>query len=167
MALGLASAAIAGETNGSSFYSGNELSLSLGSGYTVDHSAAFKQPYAVNLDGGVQYFFTKNIGVDATVPFYSSKGTSVSDAKAGIVFRVPVWRFAPYIGLGADYNWANDKFTDAKRADFSYVGKAGLEFRFNPYVGVFGEDVYQNNTVDVLKGSGQNTVHGGLRFRLH
>lgn len=150
--------------NASDLFTGNELSLSLGSGYAVNTAAAFQQPYSKNVDAGVQYYFNKYIGVDLDVPFYSTKGTSVSDAKAGLLFRVPVLtHFAVYAGLGGDYNWTGDTFKNVQVSKFSYLAKAGLEFRPVRHLGVFVEDVYQNNQLNALVG-GQQVVHGGLRF---
>jgi hypothetical protein len=163
MALGLAVSAFAGGTNSNSYYSGNEFTLSLGSGYAVNQVKPFTQPYSVNLDAGAQYFFTKYFGVEGNVPFYSTKGTSVSEVRLGFLARLPIGRLAPYVGLGGDYNWSGDTFENVTRSKFSYIGKAGLEFRLFKPVGVFAEYDYENNHVNVLTG-GQSSVRGGLHL---
>jgi opacity protein-like surface antigen len=58
-------AAFSAET---SRFSGNELSVSLGTGYALDNG--FKNPYNFNLNAGVSYYLTRNIGVEAELPFF-------------------------------------------------------------------------------------------------
>lgn len=161
----LSTSVLAGGTN--TYFNANELSISLGTSYALEKTGKqFQTPYSINADVGAQYFFTRYLGLDADMPFYSSKGTSISSAKAGLVARLPIGFVAPYVGLAANYDWSGDKFQNVEKSKFSYAAKAGLEVRANKHVGVFVEDVYQNNTIQITKGGGQNTLHGGIRFAL-
>lgn len=163
MALGLAASAVASDTNNAVF-NANEFSLSIGSGYNVNAfgaqnvKEAFATPYNFNLNAGAQYFVTKNLGLEANVPFYQTKGVSVSEVQAGALVRVPVLRHvAPYAGLGGAYAW-----NDAR--PFSYIAKGGLEFRLNKGWGLFAEADYRNSNFDFEKGA--VSVNGGLRLVL-
>lgn len=153
--------AMAADTNSTSLFNAGELGLSLGTGYTVDRAAAFQQPYAVNLQAGAFWFPWRNIGFEADVPFFSTKGVSVQEVQAGIVARLPLSKttpvlknIAPYVGVGGVYNWQTDQ-------DWAYVGKAGVEVRLNKKWGVFGEGQYRDKD---FKFDGQTSVVGGLRF---
>ena len=145
-----------GQTNQTSqLFTGNELSLTLGSSYVADKG--FNDDYSFNLSVGAQYFLTKNIGVDALVPVYSTKGVSVSEVAFGGLVRVPVINHvAPYLGVGAVYNWQD-------KTDWNYYAKGGLEVRLVKGWGVFGEGVYRVDTLDNYK-NGSTSVQGGLRL---
>ena len=160
----LSTAVFAADTNTVSggLFNAKEFSLSLGSGYAVDTAAAFKQPYTVNAQAGAQFFLTRSFGVEAAVPFYASKGVSVSEVQADLVLRLPLSRtaplfknIAPYVGAGGVYNWDTAE-------NWAYIGKAGVEFRVNKHWGVFGEWLYRNNST--TWSAGQNSVGGGLRL---
>jgi outer membrane protein W len=160
MAAGLAVSAVAADSG--SLFNAKELSLSLRSGYDVNAfgatkvADAFAKPYNFNLEAGAAYFLTKNLGAEVIVPFYQTKGVSLDNVQAGLVLRVPVFtHFAPYVGASADYAWnATDKFT--------YIAKAGLEFRFNRGWGLFTEADYQNKDFNWSKGN--VSVNGGVRL---
>jgi outer membrane protein W len=151
----------------SSLFNANELSVSLGTSYTVDYHVtsvkdAFAQPYDFNLNVGAQYFLTRNLGVEANLPFYQTKGVSFSEVQAGLVFRLPLSSstpilksIAPYVGVGGVYNWVEDQ-------SWAYVGKAGVEFRLNKKWGVFSEAQYRNT--DFKWGNGATSIAGGLRL---
>jgi opacity protein-like surface antigen len=154
--------AIAADTNSTSLFNAGEVGLSLGSGYTVDRADAFKDPYAMNLQAGAFWFPWRNLGIEADVPFYSTKGLSVQEVQAGVVFRLPLSKttpvlknIAPYLGVGGVYNWETAE-------NWAYVGKVGAEFRFNKKWGVFAEGQYRN--VDFDWNAGQTSVVGGLKF---
>jgi opacity protein-like surface antigen len=160
--LTLASSVFAADTNSTSLFNVGELGLSLGSGYTVDRAAAFQQPYAINLQAGAFWFPWRNLGFEADVPFYSTKGVSVQEVQAGLVARLPLSKtvpvlknIAPYVGVGGVYNWQTDE-------KWAYVAKGGVEFRFNKKWGVFGEAQYRNT--DFEWSDGQTSVVGGLKF---
>lgn len=169
LVLACAFGAFAGDTNG--LFNSKELSLSIGSSYVVDYQAssvksAFSAPYDLNFTAGASYFVTRNLGVEAAVPFYQSKGVSVSEAQAGLVFRLPLAKttpllknVAPYVGVGGVYNWQNDS-----SEKWAYIGKAGAEYRLNSKWGVFVEGQYRNKDFDW--GNGATTIAGGLRLVL-
>lgn len=162
MAAGLlAMPAVAADS--SAFFNGKELSLSVGSSYVVDaHAdtvkAAFAKPYALNVNAGANYFFNKYVGIEAEVPFYSTKGVSVSEVETGIKLRLPIAFVAPYVAVDGVYNWVNT--ADAR---WAYVAKAGLEVRPNSKWGAFIEGNYRNNKFD---DKGVVGVAGGLRLVL-
>ena len=90
----LSTAVFAADTNTVSggLFNAKEFSLSLGSGYALDRSAAFQQPYTLNANVGSQFFLTRSFGIEADVPFYQTKGVSVSEVQAGLVLRLPLAR---------------------------------------------------------------------------
>ena len=117
----------AGFAGGTNHFNGNELSLSLGTGYTLQGGFAdvknFADKYDFNLNAGAQYFITKYLGVEGEVPFYQSKGVSVDRVTAGPVLRLPIFdRVAPFVQPNVTYNWVDNKF--------SYGASAGIEERF-------------------------------------
>lgn len=161
----LSTAVFAADTNTVSggLFNAKEFSLSLGSGYALDRSAAFQQPYTLNANVGSQFFLTRSFGIEADVPFYQTKGVSVSEVQAGLVLRLPLARenvlfkhFAPYVGAGGVYAWNGAE-------KWAYIGKAGLEFRFNPKWGVFAEGQYRNNEMGNWS-KGNTSLNGGLRL---
>jgi hypothetical protein len=174
-----------------SLFNAGEVGFSLGSSYTVDRGGAtvtpapvvnndgcryegatvvkhgtissyFHEPYTLNVNGGVFYFPYRNLGLEANVPFYQSKGVSVDEVQAGVVLRLPLAKttpvfrnLSPYVGVGGVYNWQSSQ-------RLAYVGKAGLEVRLNKKWGVFGEAQYRN--ADFTVNHGQTSLNGGLRF---
>lgn len=152
----------AADKNDTSLFNAKEFGLSLGTGYTVDRAAAFQQPYAVNLNAGAFWFPWRNLGVEANVPFFSTKGVSVQEVAFDVVVRLPLSKstpvlknISPYAGVGGVYNWQTDE-------NWAYVGKVGAEVRLNSKWGVFAEGQYRN--VDFDWADGQTSVVGGLRF---
>ena len=161
----LVSSAIASDTNtaSSSLYNAKEFSLNLGTGYVLDTSAAFQQNYSFNLAVGTTYFLTRHLGLEAWVPFYSTKGTSVQEVQFGALFRVPLSsekailkNFAPYVGIGGVYNWNTE-------SDWSYIAKVGAEFRVNKKWSTFVEGQYRNDEFSHW-GRGQVNLVGGLKL---
>lgn len=146
-----------------SLFNAGEVGLSLGTGYNVDRSAPFQQDYNVNLTAGAFYFPTRNIGLEASVPFYQTKGVSVDEVQAGVVLRLPLSskysllkNVAPYVGAGGVYNWQADQ-------RWAYIAKAGAELRLNSKWGVFVEGQYRNNEFkDWNKGG--TSVQAGVKF---
>lgn len=160
-AFALTVSAFAADTNSTSLFNAGELGLSLGTGYTVDRAAAFQDPYAVNLQAGAFWFPWRNFGIEADVPFFSTKGVSVQEVQAGLVARLPLSKttpvlknLAPYVGIGGVYNWQTDQ-------DWAYVGKVGIEARLNKKWGVFAEGQYRDKDFQL---DGQTSLVGGLRF---
>lgn len=152
-----------------SLFNAKEFGLSIASGYTLGGTVSsigetsFQQPYSLNLNAGVFYFPWRNLGFEANVPFYQSKGVSVSEVQAGLLFRVPLAKttsvfknLSPYVGVDAVYNWNSDQ-------EWAYIGKVGLETRLNSKWGVFVEGQYRNSEFKNW-GNGQSTLNGGLRL---
>lgn len=118
-----------------SLFNSNELGVSLSTAYTVENGEF--GAYDFNLQVGTSYFFTKNFGVEAVLPFYTKEGVVVREVSAGLLARVPVTRsLAPYLGAGSVYVWGDGQ-------DFNYYAKAGVEFRTNSKWGVFTEGLYR------------------------
>lgn len=144
-------------TNSGQLFNGNELSLSLSSGYSVDNG--FQDDYTFNFSVGSQYFVTKNLGVEAVLPFYDD-GVTVREVSFGALGRVSLVRnVATYIGAGACYDW------QTKDDNWDYYLKAGLEGRLNSKWGAFLE--YQYRVDDVNNQSwndGNQRVVAGLRL---
>ncbi len=149
-------------------FNAKEFGLAFGTGYSLGQAnqisgkTAFNAPYSLNFNAGAFYFPYRNLGVEANVPFYQTKGVSLSEVQAGLVLRlplaktVPVFRnFAPYVGVGGVYNWNSAK-------DFAYTAKVGGEVRLNKNWGVFIESQYRNT--DFNFGQGQTTLNGGLHL---
>jgi hypothetical protein len=138
-----------------SVFRANEFDLSVGTAYTLGEtkSTAFAKPYALNLNAGADYFFTRYLGVEANVPFYQNKAESLSDVYGGLVLRLPIKRVAPYVGFGYDYGWRGQGST--------YVAKAGLEVRLVKHLGLYGEYQYRDNSFDT---KGSSVLAGGLRL---
>lgn len=164
--VGLAcAAALTTSVMAESLYNAGELGVSLSSGYVVDPSQPFNDDYVFNLSGGAFWFPIRNLGVEANVPFYQTKGVSVDEVQAGLLFRVPLAKdvavfknFAPYLGLGAVYAW------DAAE-QWAYNAKVGVEFRTNKKWGVFVEGQYRNFEFKNW-GNGETTLQGGLKLVL-
>jgi len=151
-----------------SFYNAKEFGLTVGSGYTLGGAdtigaATFQQPYSFNLNAGAFYFPWRNLGFEASVPFYQTKGVSVSEVQAGLLFRLPLAKetailkdLSPYVGAGGVYNWNSAQ-------EWAYIGKVGLEFRINKKWGTFVEGQYRNSEFKNW-GSGQCSLVGGLHL---
>ena len=151
-----------------SLFNAGEFGLSLASAYdlgaagSLNGSTVFNQQYTFNLNAGVFYFPWRNVGFEANVPFYQTKGVSVDEVQAGVLFRLPLSsetpvlkNLSPYIGVGGVYNWNADE-------RWAYIGKAGLELRLNKKWGVFTEGQYRNNNFEWEKGA--VSINGGLRL---
>jgi hypothetical protein len=186
IALVFATSAFAGDTvkagstvqttavQSTSLFNAGELGLSLASGYdlgTADSvvksggkaSTLFGNPYTFNLNAGAFWFPWRNLGFEANIPFYQTKGVSVDEVQAGLLFRLPLAKetpilknLSPYVGASAVYNW-----NDAQ--DWAYIGKAGVEFRTNKKWGVFVEAQYRNYEFQNW-GQGAVSLNGGLKF---
>lgn len=159
----VATAKVSAPQVNASLFNAGEFGVSLGTGYTLDTSALFNDEYTFNLNAGAFWFPFRNVGFEAVVPFYQTKGVSVDEVQAGVVFRLPLAKttpvfrnVAPYVGLGAVYNWDTEQ-------DWAYVAKAGLDVRFNPKWGVFVEGNYRNSELDNW-GDGQTLLVGGFKL---
>jgi opacity protein-like surface antigen len=134
-------------------FNAKEIGISLNSGYVIDTSAPFQQDYSFNLGVSASYSLTKNFVLQTTLPFYQTKGVSISEIQAGVIARLPVGHFAPYVGANYVYDWDADNKS-------AYIGRAGLEFRFNPKWSTFVEWQYRNNNFDWDNGS--QSIVGGI-----
>lgn len=162
---GVATSSIAADDGG--YFNAKELSVSIGSSYVADYHVdnvadAFAQPYDFNLTAGAQFFPYRNFGFEVNVPFYQTKGVSVSEVNAGLLFRLPLSKtapvlksVAPYVGFGGSYNW------DAPEV-WTYVAKAGVEWRLNSKWGLFTEAQYRNAGFNWDKGA--TAVAGGIKL---
>jgi len=152
-----------------SLFNAGEVGLSLSTGYdvgaanTINGETLFGEPYTFNLTAGAFWFPFRNVGVEANVPFYQTKGVSVDEVQAGLLFRLPLSEdkailknVAPYVGLGGVYNW-----NDAQ--DWAYIAKVGTEVRLNKKWGIFAEGQYRNHEFQNW-GNGAVSVQGGLRL---
>ena len=152
-----------------SLFNAGELGLSLSTGYDVgvankvNGQNLFGKPYSVNLTAGAFYFPWRYVGVEANVPFYQTKGVSVDEIQAGLLFRLPLSsgtpilkNIAPYIGVGGVYNWIDPQ-------QYAYLGKVGAEVRLNKNWGVFAEGNYRNNEFSNWD-QGSVSVQGGLKL---
>ena len=152
-----------------SLFNEGECGLTLSTGYDLGESKAvngkhlFGHPYTYNLTVGAFYFPWKYVGAEVNVPFYQTKGVCVDEVQAGILLRVPLAKeapvfrnIAPYVGIGGVYNWQDNK-------DWAYIGKAGIEARYNKKWGIYAECQYRNYE---LKNWDQGAVslQGGLRL---
>ncbi|MDB6017634.1 MAG: hypothetical protein JWR19_2123 [Pedosphaera sp.] len=86
---------------------------------------------------GMNYFFTRDLGIGADTSFQTGASDFVDHVGGNIIARIPieVLRTAPYVfaGGGRKFDPIDQWFGD--------VG-AGLEFRFNRNLGVFGDARY-------------------------
>lgn len=152
-----------------SLFNAGEFGLSIASAYdvgtaeSVNGDTLFQDPYTLNFNAGVFWFPFRNLGVEANVPFYQSKGVSVSEVQAGLVLRLPLAKqtpvfrnLAPYVGVSAVYNWETPQ-------NWAYIGKAGLEARLNKNWGIFAEGQYRNYELQNWE-QGSVGINGGLRL---
>lgn len=156
-------------TPSTSLFNAKEFGISIGSGYDVGTASQingknlFTQPYNFNLTAGAFYFPWRNVGAEVAVPFYQSKGVSVSEVQFGTVLRLPLSKetpilknISPYIGVGGVYSWT-------AKNELAYVGKVGTEFRINKGWGVAIEGQYRNSDLSILK-QGNTSVNAFLRL---
>ena len=81
---------------------------------------------------GLNYFFTRNLGVGAEAYSENTTGTFIDNASGNLILRLPLGQcgFAPYIFGGGGHQF------DAAKLWFGQGG-AGLEYRFTPHIGMF------------------------------
>jgi len=102
--------------------------------YTLDHLSGARIYHNTRLGAGMglNYFFTRYLGLDAEAYSENGPGAFVDSASANLIVRYPVGDsgFAPYALGGAGY-----RFDDVTAA-FGQAG-VGMEYRFTPHWGVF------------------------------
>ena len=126
-------------SNPGGFYRANELSLdvfgtaSVGE-YTINHpsEARVRRNTRLGAGLGVNYFFTRYLGVGVDAYSENTTGAFVDSGSVNFIGRLPLGDsgFAPYAFGGGGYQW------DMTKARFAQVG-AGMEYRFTPNVGAF------------------------------
>lgn len=87
---------------------------------------------------GVNYFFTKMIGVGYEAQWYSNNGTAEHlPLGFNAFFRLPIcaWNIAPYSMVGVGAAW------DGKGVAYGNVG-GGLEYRATKNLGIFVDSRY-------------------------
>jgi hypothetical protein len=108
-------------------------SVSLG-GSTIDHLTSARIRHDARLGGGagLNYFFTRNIGVGVDAYSEDSTGSLIDYASASLILRLPLGSsgFAPYAFGGGGRQF------DGAEAWFAQLG-AGIEYRFTPQLGLF------------------------------
>ena len=121
------------------YYRANELSLdlfgtaSLGKSSIQDISGStVEDDTELGVGAGLSYFFTRNIGLGAEAYSENTTGTFVDSASLNLIVRFPLGQsgFAPYVFGGGGRQFDQDELW------FWQLG-AGLEYRFNPQIGIF------------------------------
>jgi len=120
-------------------YRANELSVdgfgtaSVGE-YTITHPSGnrARQNARLGAGAGINYFITQNIGIGGDAYSENTTGTFIDSASANLILRLPLGQsgFAPYAFGGGGHQF------DVAKLWFGQGG-AGMEYRFNPHVGVF------------------------------
>ena len=144
------------------YYRSSELSVdAFGTGslgeYTLDHLSnnRIRQNTKFGVGAGINYFFTRNIGIGADAYSENTTGAFIDSASANLILRLPLGQsgFAPYAFGGGGHQF------DMGQMWFGQAG-GGMEYRFTPHVGVFidARGVLPNETK--LYG----VARAGLRF---
>lgn len=120
-------------------YRCNELSLdafgmgSVGS-YALRHPSGAN--FRHNTDGGagvgINYFFTRHIGIGAEAYSQNTTGVFIDNVSANILLRLPICHsgFAPYILGGGGHQFDGAKLWFGQ-------GGVGMEYRFCHHIGMF------------------------------
>jgi hypothetical protein len=121
------------------YYRSGELSLdgfgsaSLGE-YTINHLSGdrVRENTRLGAGAGINYFFTKNIGIGGDAYSENTTGPFVDSASANLILRLPLGQsgFAPYVFGGGGYQF------DIAQKGFLQAG-GGMEYRFTRHVGIF------------------------------
>lgn len=126
-------------------YSANELSLDLGASYSAGQRG-LEHLFKTSIKGdrgqwggdvGLNYFFTREIGLSADINMPDNGGNLVDAVLGNVIGRLPLGNsgFAPYLfgggGRTTDRTW-------------EWMGQAGLglEFRFNKTIGLYSDGRY-------------------------
>lgn len=104
---------------------------------------------------GLNYFFTRNLGIGGDMNIPADGGNFVNDVDGNLIARVPIGQsgLAPYIFGGGG------RLFDPTYAWFGDAG-AGVEVRLNPVTGIFTDAryVWANKTSDSI------LFRAGVRF---
>lgn len=144
-------------------YTANELSLDMFGSYQAAERR-FNKIFETNIRHGdwgggvgVNYFFTRNIGIGGDLNIPDNGGNFIDSASGNLFLRLPIdpTGLAPYIFGGGG------RYTDPT---WTWVADAGVgvEYRFNPVTGIFGDARYvwpeKSGIPDGL------LIRAGLRF---
>jgi hypothetical protein len=147
-----------------SLFNAGEVGVALSTGYDLGaaDSPSFTKPYSLNVSAGAFWYPWRNFGLEVNVPFYNTVGVSVCEVQFGTLARFPLAKqtpvfknIAPYVGIGGAANWCYSEM-------WTYIAKAGVEFRLNPKWGLFVEGHYRN--VDFDWSQGATSIQGGLKL---
>jgi hypothetical protein len=120
-------------------YRANEVSVDVfGTGslgkYTIEHLSNdhVRHDLRLGVGAGVNYFFTRNLGIGGDAYSENTSGAFIDDASGNLILRLPLGQsgLAPYV-----YGGGGGQF-DRTHLTFAQAG-AGLEYRFNPHIGAF------------------------------
>jgi hypothetical protein len=102
--------------------------------YTIDHisSQRVRQNTKGGAGVGLNYFFTRYVGIGADAYSENTTGTFIDNASGNLILRLPLGGsgFAPYAFGGGGQQF------DAAKLTFGQAG-AGIEYRFCHNIGVF------------------------------
>lgn len=124
-------------------FRGNELSLDLFGGGTLDehdvnhiNGSRIRHNGRAGVGGGLTYFIVKYIGIEGEVYSENPDHSFIDEASGNLILRIPIefgsMGLAPYAFGGGGHQF--DPFEDT----FGQAG-AGLEFRFTPHFGIFSD----------------------------
>ncbi|MBA4147851.1 MAG: outer membrane beta-barrel protein [Verrucomicrobia bacterium] len=142
------------------FYRANEFSFDVFGSYhrnSQNEDDFFDQPKGGRWGGGIglNYFFTRNIGIGVDTSIHNNRGAFIDNASLSAIARFPIAEsgFAPYI-LGG-----GGRIFDPTDAWSLHAG-VGFEFRFNPNTGIFidGRYAWGEDSNDY------SLIRSGLRF---
>jgi Outer membrane protein beta-barrel domain len=111
---------------------------------------------------GANYFWSKDVGLGADTSFQDGGIKFVNHVGGNLIVRFPFdcWRLVPYIFGGGGYQWSD-------RGQWFVDLGAGLEFRFNRHLGLFGDARYMfgDKVQPTIPPSRDNALfRTGLRF---
>ncbi len=149
-------------------YSANELDLDLFGTYShplAKWNDMFDRSWRHGQWGGgvgMSYFLTRNIGIGVDT-FFQEHGHFFNNVSGDVIARFPISNsgFAPYLYGGA--GWRDGSSVGANLDELTAHGGVGIEYRFNPHLGVFIDARYTwtDKTAD------ESLVRSGFRIGLH
>jgi hypothetical protein len=144
-------------------YSANELTLDLFGTYNKSFAHfddLFDHTWRHGEFGGgvgMNYFFTKYVGIGVDT-FFQRRGRFFNNVSGDLTLRAPIGNsgFAPYVYGGA--GWRDAAGPDELTAH----GGVGIEYRFNPHLGVFldGRYIWTDKSAD------EGLLRAGFRIGL-
>jgi hypothetical protein len=107
--------------------------------YTIEHVSdqRVRNNARGGVGAGVTYFITRYFGIGADGYSENTSGPFIDNLSGNLYLRVPLAQsgFAPYVYGGGGYQF------DPAKVGFLQAG-AGMEFRFNPNIGLFADARY-------------------------